>query len=610
MDVDHVQGRHGQAGAVDHAADVAIQLDEGQAFFPGGNFIRILLFHVAEFDPFRLTEEGVVIQIDFAVEHHHIAGFGEYKRIDLRLGAVIFHENFKKLFHYVQHGIDRRGVAKELGGDGTGGLAREHQSVGAQGKNGIRILFGYLFDVHAAFGRGDKTDPLLTAVENHRHISFAINVRAVFNVEAMYRMPLDIHAENGFGGFAGFLGGSGDFDAACLAASADVDLSFDRDHTTEMFPGRHGLLDREGNLPFWNRQPVSPKNVFRLMFVNIHDLFVVQAADVWSPPESSKDNMAMAFRLHPGSAWLTKARMARKPRGLGRGLDALINELPASDADSAAAAQRLVSPTEISENPLQPRRYFDPEALEKLAASIREHGLLQPLVLREAKSGYELIAGERRFRAARLAKLTEIPVVIVEADDRAALELALIENLQREDLSIVEEAEGYQQLASQFGFTQEQIAERMGKGRATIANALRILNLSAGCRKLLQENKLTPGHAKVLLGLEKKSDQDILARDIVSLGLTVRDTEQRVAQLLNPKGDSGKPSTSPDPDLPKSYQQHLSDKLQQHFGSKVQLVSSGTTASGKKSRGKIEIEFYSNDDLDRVLNLMGIDPNR
>ena len=217
-----------------------------------------------------------------------------------------------------------------------------------------------------------------------------------------------------------------------------------------------------------------------------------------------------------------------KPSGLGKGLGALLGDEYTRAASSSATTLPI---SQIENYAGQPRKYFDEEALAELAESIAEHGVIQPLTVRKLSSGYyQIIAGERRWRAARMAGLKEVPVVVIEADDRTAMELAMVENLQREDLNPMEEAEGYKALMDQYGMTQEQAAGRVGKSRSAVANALRLLNLAPAVRKLVEENKLSAGHARALLPLSQR-DQEKTAQTIVSTGLSVRQTEMLVKRL-------------------------------------------------------------------------------
>ena len=306
--------------------------------------------------------------------------------------------------------------------------------------------------------------------------------------------------------------------------------------------------------------------------------------------------------------------MSTAKRGLGRGLNALIRNpapapaAPSAPAKSAEAAARdrgvqRVPVTQITPSPWQPRRTFAPEALDELAASVRERGVLQPLLVRRVGNKYELIAGERRWRAAGLAGLADVPVIVMEAADEDALELAVIENGQREDLNVVEEAEAYRALAEKFSLTQDQIATRTGKARASVANTMRLLNLAAPVRQLLAEKRLSPGHGKVLLGVADEEQQRLLAMRTVKDGLSVRDLERLLTRSGKPKGGSIAPGV---PDLPATHLAHLSDLLHRHFGTSVRLVPTHKGADGKPGKGRIEVDFYSHDDLDRILSLMGL----
>jgi ParB family chromosome partitioning protein len=302
--------------------------------------------------------------------------------------------------------------------------------------------------------------------------------------------------------------------------------------------------------------------------------------------------------------------MSAKHVGLGRGLGALIKDsattepAPPPAAPAAAGGGPLRIPLDrIRKSPWQPRRVFAPEAFSELVQSVKERGVLQPLLVRRAGTDhYELIAGERRFRAAQEAGQSDVPAVIMDVSDREALEIALVENLQREDLNPIEEAEGYQALLDKFHMTQEQIAERVGKARATVANALRLLGLPATVRQAVAEGRLPGGHAKVILGLEIAREQELLAERVLEEGLSVRALERIVARLKSPP----KKPRAEKADLPASHLQYLSDRLHQHLGTRIRVTPCRTLSSGKKAPGAIEIEFYSNEELDRILAILGI----
>ena len=290
--------------------------------------------------------------------------------------------------------------------------------------------------------------------------------------------------------------------------------------------------------------------------------------------------------------------------GLGRGLSALIRDTPVEPV--ATAVSRTGTPTvevsKIRPNPWQPRRVFSKEALDELAASIREHGVLEPLIVRKVEDGYELIAGERRWRAAQEAGLAEVPVRVLEADDQKALELALVENLQRADLNVIEEAEGYRTLSTKFGLTQDEIALRVNKARASVANALRLLGLPGEVKGFVAEGLLSAGHAKVLLGVAIEAHACALAERAIKEGLSVRDLERIVehSRLTPRKRREVKE------DIPASHVTFLTDKLHRHFGTSVRLLPCRTLTNGRKTKGNIQIDYYSNDDLTRILELLGL----
>lgn len=291
-------------------------------------------------------------------------------------------------------------------------------------------------------------------------------------------------------------------------------------------------------------------------------------------------------------------------RGLGKGLSALITGgIPpdASKVEPPAGSMR-VPISRVRPGPWQPRRSTEEDALAELTESVRQHGILQPLLVRKVGDGYELIAGERRLRAATAAGLAEVPVTVVQAADREALEMALTENLQRQDLNILEEAAGYQLLQEQFGLTQEQIAARIGKARATVTNALRLLTLPDGVRAMVRDGRLCQGHAKALLSLSSPEEQILLAQRAVDEALSVRQLERLVEKAQRAPR---KPRVTRC-DLPGAHLVALTEKLQAHFGTRVRLTPSRTYINGKKGRGLIEIEFYSNEELERILDLLGI----
>ena len=306
--------------------------------------------------------------------------------------------------------------------------------------------------------------------------------------------------------------------------------------------------------------------------------------------------------------------MAGKHKGLGRGLDVLIKDgttaktkavtkkapLKTSPA-SESCGVREVPAAKVVPSPWQPRTTFDSEALSELIESVKVHGVLQPLLVRQVGTKFELIAGERRLRAAQAALLKRVPIIVIEASDEKALEIALIENLQREDLNPIEEAEGYALLQKKFNLTQEKIAERVGKARASIANALRLLELPDGIRKYVAEGLLSFGHAKVLLSLETEKEKVILAKKAIKDGLSVRALEKLVRKL----GLPAKKARAEKTDLPTDYLQTLTDELHQFLGTSIRITPSKTLTNGRKVKGSLEIDYHDNDELDRLLTLMG-----
>ncbi|HLP77762.1 MAG TPA: ParB/RepB/Spo0J family partition protein, partial [Candidatus Paceibacterota bacterium] len=236
------------------------------------------------------------------------------------------------------------------------------------------------------------------------------------------------------------------------------------------------------------------------------------------------------------------------------------------------------------------------EALQELADSIREQGIVQPLIVRNQGSHLELIAGERRWRAAQLVGLAEVPVIVREADDRAVLELALIENLQRENLNAIEEAQGYSQLIAQFQLTQEEVAIKVGKSRAVVANALRLLKLPPVLQSYIREGRLSVGHAKVILGLPVEKQQQLAAERVIKEGLNVRQTEGLVAKLQTRATDPRKPLT---PLTQDAHVASLENKLRERLGTKVHLRYN-------QGKGALEVSFFSDDELERILQIVGV----
>ena len=276
--------------------------------------------------------------------------------------------------------------------------------------------------------------------------------------------------------------------------------------------------------------------------------------------------------------------------GLGRGLNALLGD-PELSAQGDGAVSLPISQVEPGLN--QPRKRFDQEALDDLTDSIRVHGIIQPLTVRRLASGYyQIIAGERRWRAAKAAGLTEVPVVIIEADDRKVMELALIENLQREDLNPAEEARGYQVLMEEYGLTQEQVAQQMGKSRPAITNTLRLLALPNDLMAMVESGALSAGHARAILGAPTATLQREAARQVAERQLSVRQTEALVRALQKPQREPKKS----DPDLG-LYLGELEKDLTGRLGRKV-------TISHRGKKGKIELEYYGDQDLEALLSLL------
>lgn len=282
---------------------------------------------------------------------------------------------------------------------------------------------------------------------------------------------------------------------------------------------------------------------------------------------------------------------SKKPSGLGRGLGALLGD-DVMKTESSGSLSLPISQVETCSS--QPRKRFDDESLQELADSISQHGIIQPLTVRKLSSGYyQIIAGERRWRAARLAGLQEVPVIVIEADDRKAAELAMIENLQREDLNPMEEAAGFQSLIESYHMTQEEAAQRVGKSRSAVTNALRLLGLTPSVRKLVEESKLSAGHARALVPLSP-SLQESAANAIVSGGLSVRQTEALVKRLSAEK----KEAQAKDPDEV-DYLAEAQNELKARLCRGVKIVP------GRK-KGRIELEYYGVDDLNDLLDALAV----
>ena len=287
--------------------------------------------------------------------------------------------------------------------------------------------------------------------------------------------------------------------------------------------------------------------------------------------------------------------MAKKNSGLGRGLDAIF--LDNSIDEEKEVGEGKISTLKLSQiDPKsdQPRKYFDKEALEQLANSILENGLLQPILVRAYGDGrYQIIAGERRFRASKLAGLSEIPVIVLEKDDKKTAEIALIENVQREDLNPIEEAMGYKALADDYGMTQEELAEKVGKSRSAIANSMRLLDLPDEIITLVASKELSAGHARTLLGVKDRDNMILLAQHVVENDLSVRVLEEEVKRINKPKKEE--PDEEPIPVV--DYFRELEIKIQSHLGRKVKI-------DGKGRKKSITLTYEDNEDLDEILKLL------
>ena len=299
--------------------------------------------------------------------------------------------------------------------------------------------------------------------------------------------------------------------------------------------------------------------------------------------------------------------MAVKKKGLGAkglGINALINtEMEDMKASKPAKKKAEEAVLEldldmIEPNRKQPRKYFDETALEELAASLKAYGMIQPIVVKKNGDYYEIIAGERRWRAAKIAGLTKVPVVIKKWEEGEAFEAALVENLQREDLNPMEEAESYHRLQEEFGLSQEKIAERVGKSRSAVTNSLRLLQLDPRVRNFVVENKLTGGHARTLLPVTNGDDQFELAEQVIDEGLSVRAVEALVKAYLT---QAEKPAETEEEISKEDTREYraIEDELKSFFSTKVKLKP-----LGKRNKGKIEIEYYSDEDLERLLALL------
>jgi ParB family transcriptional regulator, chromosome partitioning protein len=294
--------------------------------------------------------------------------------------------------------------------------------------------------------------------------------------------------------------------------------------------------------------------------------------------------------------------MARS--GLGKGLGALIGTpLPGPKEEVVESGEKAhrINLASITPSPLQPRKDFGREALQELIDSIRQHGIIQPLIVRQVGARFELIAGERRWRAAQEVGLTQVPVIIRSAGDMEVLEISLIENLQRADLNPIEEAQGYARLANEFGMRQDDIALKVGRSRAAVANVMRLLDLHPQVQIWLAQNLITVGHAKVLLALKAPEEQLLAAETVLRRNATVRSTERLVARLLG-IGRSRRKQRASEEAVTSAAIHDLENRLQEHLATHVAIYH------GEK-RGRIEIEYYGNDDLQRIITALGLMPS-
>lgn len=293
--------------------------------------------------------------------------------------------------------------------------------------------------------------------------------------------------------------------------------------------------------------------------------------------------------------------MAVKKGGLGpkgKGLDALFDsEIKSVSHQVSKDTVQLIDINKIEPNRLQPRKQFEENALEELAESIKQYGVIQPVVVKAVEDYYELIAGERRWRASKIAGIKKIPAIIKEYDSEKIFEIALVENLQREDLNPMEEAAGYKKISEDFGLNQEEIAKRVGKSRSAVANAMRLLNLDERVQNFVKEGKISSGHARALLAVEDKDMQFEMAERIIEDDLSVRNTEAMVKLYVSKKEETKEEVKQKPSKFNTAVFAEAADRLKNVLGTKVKLTS-------KQNKGKIEIEFYSDDDLDRLLGLI------
>lgn len=300
--------------------------------------------------------------------------------------------------------------------------------------------------------------------------------------------------------------------------------------------------------------------------------------------------------------------MAGKSRGLGKGLDLLIPdavgeakakketaESPSPDKSENNAQETLVKITQVEPNRKQPRKNFDEDSLQELSDSIKQVGLIQPILVQDRKDHYEIIAGERRWRAAKMAGLKEVPVIIRDYSEQEIMEISLIENIQREDLNPIEEAQAYKRLLEEFHLKQDEVAERVSKSRTAVTNSMRLLKLGEKVQQMVIDEMISTGHARALLAVEDQEEQYELAQKIFDEKLSVREVEKLVKNLHKPEKEKKKPENQ----TMQLIYQDIEDKLKQRLSTKVTVTPKG------EGSGKIEIEFYNHEDLDRLLDIIG-----
>ncbi len=311
---------------------------------------------------------------------------------------------------------------------------------------------------------------------------------------------------------------------------------------------------------------------------------------------------------------------ARKKGGLGKGIDALISPTVKKEADKEKVVEKVIEKPvekivekivevekpvelylkidEIEPNRLQPRKNFDEDALQELSESIKQFGLIQPIVVKKQENYYEIVAGERRWRAARIAGLKEVPVIVKEYNERESMEIAIVENLQREDLNPIEEAQAYRRLIEEFGLKQDEAAQRVSKSRTAVTNAMRLLKLDERVQQMVIDDMISGGHARTLLAIENKEEQYAMAMLVFDNKMSVRETEKLVRNYLKKEEEKKTPEKKEDFSQMETIYHQLEERMKSVIGSKVAIHSRNY------KKGKIEIEYYSNDELERIIDLI------